>query len=231
MTAQWISIKSAGGGEYGAYLSLPPAGKGPGLILFQEIFGVNEHIRAVADQYALDGYVVLTPDIFWRQAPRVELGYEGDDMKKAIDLKNGLPLAIALDDIVTSITALRKRPEVVGKIGAFGYCMGGRFAYLSAAKGLVDSAVSFYGGGIQDNLDLASNIQCPLQFHYAEQDHAISLDAVEKVRTALASKQTEFHIYAGAGHGFNCWARAAYHQPSAVLAHGRTLLHFAKTLG
>ncbi|MGZ5043051.1 MAG: dienelactone hydrolase family protein, partial [Usitatibacter sp.] len=86
MNSKWIDIAATGGGTYGAYLSLPPAGKGPGLLLFQEIFGVNRHIRAVADQYALDGFVVLAPDLFWRDAPRVELGYEGADRERALSL-------------------------------------------------------------------------------------------------------------------------------------------------
>ncbi len=229
MNAQWIRIQAAEGGEYEAYLALPPAGKGPGLVLFQEIFGVNRHIRAVADQYALDGFVVLAPDLFWRQAPRVELGYAGADMDKARALMSGLTPAQGLADIGTTVKALRARSEVTGKVGAVGYCMGGRFAYFAAATAGVDAASCFYGGAIHDNLDKAAAIQCPIQFHYGEHDKAIPLAAVEKVKAAMAGKRAEFHIY-DAEHGFNCWDRASYNARAAAAAHGRTLVHFATHL-
>ena len=106
MRSEWISIDASGGGRYDAYLSLPPAGRGPGLLLFQEIFGVNRHIRAVADQYALDGFVVLAPDLFWRDAPRVELGYAGADRELAMSLLKGTDPALLAADIPTSLAAL-----------------------------------------------------------------------------------------------------------------------------
>jgi carboxymethylenebutenolidase len=200
-------------------------------VLWQEIFGVNPHIRAVAEQYALDGFVVLAPDTFWRQAPRVELGYEGADREQAFGLMQGYTGASALADISASVAALRARPEVAGaKVGSFGYCMGGRLAYLSAATAGVDAAVAFYGGGIQGQLDRAASITCPVQFHYAEHDDHIPPEAVENVRTAMAGKAAEVHVYPGAHHGFNCWARGSYHAPSAALAHGRALAFLAQHL-
>jgi carboxymethylenebutenolidase len=224
---RWIDIVPGCAG----YLALPPAGHGPGLVLWQEIFGVNAHIRAVAEQYALDGFVVLAPDTFWRQAPRVELGYDGDDRSQAMALMKGYAAADALADIQASVAALRDRPEVAGaKVGSIGYCMGGRLAYLAAATAGVDAAVAYYGGGIQGQLDRAASITCPVQFHYAEQDDNIPLDAVERVRTAMADKGAEVHIYPGAHHGFNCWARGSYHAPSAALAHGRSLVFLAQHL-
>jgi len=199
-------------------------------VLFQEIFGVNRHIRAVAEQYAMDGFVVLAPDVFWRQAPRVELGYDGDDMTRARELMGGITPAQAIEDIQTTVAALRARPELTGKVGAVGYCMGGRLAYFAAAMGGVDAASAWYGGGIQDNLDKAAAVKCPVQFNYAEMDHAIPLDAVDQVKAAFAGKAAEFHIYKGAQHGFNCWDRGSYNQPAAALAHGRTLEFFSQQL-
>lgn len=223
----WIEITPG----FAGYLALPPAGKGPGLLLFQEIFGVNRHIRAVAEQYAQDGFVVLAPDLFWRQAPRVELGYAGDDWKRAFALMQGYAPADALADIAGSAAALRARPEVGGaKVGAIGYCMGGRMAYLAAATAGIDAAAPFYGGGIHQQLERAAGIACPVQFHYAGHDDHIPPEAVESVRQAFAGKPAEVHVYPGSMHGFNCWERASYHAPSAALAHGRALQFLATAL-
>ena len=226
VSTQWIDIAPG----FAGYLALPPAGRGPGLVLWQEIFGVNEHIRAVAEQYALDGFVVLAPDVFWRQAPRVELGYVGADRERAGELMQGYPAADALADIASAVLELRARPEVTTRVGSFGYCMGGRLAYLAAATAGVDAAVAFYGGGIHGQLERVASINCPVQFHFAGQDDHIPLDAVERVRAAFAGKPAEVHVYPGAMHGFNCWARASYHAPSAALAHGRALAFLAGAL-
>jgi carboxymethylenebutenolidase len=227
VTTRWIDIQPG----FAGYLALPPAGRGPGLVLFQEIFGVNQHIRAVADQYALDGFVVLAPDVFWRQAPRVELGYEGDDRQQAMALMKAYAATDALADVAASVQALRARPEVAGaKVGAIGYCMGGRLAYMAAATTDVDAAVPFYGGGIHNNLDRAASITCPMQFHYAGHDDNIPPTAVDAVRQAMGGKPAEFHLYPEAHHGFNCWERASYHAPSAALGHGRALTFLAEKL-
>jgi carboxymethylenebutenolidase len=226
VTTQWIDIAPG----FAGYLALPPGGRGPGLVLWQEIFGVNEHIRAVAEQYALDGFVVLAPDTFWRQAPRVELGYTGADRDRAVALMQAYAAPEALADIGAAVQALRARPEVNGGVGTLGYCMGGRLAFLAAATTDVDAAVAYYGGGIHTQLDRAPGIRCPVQFHYAAHDDHIPLDAVEQVRVAMHGKGAEVHVYPGAMHGFNCWARASYHAPSAALAHGRSVAFLARCL-
>ena len=229
--SEWTSVAVPGGAFFDAYLARPPAGSGPGLVLFQEIFGVNEHIRALAEQYALDGFVVLAPDVFWRQQRRVELGYEGEQRQRGIELAGGLKGPEVGLDMVAAVTSLRARPEISnGKVGAIGYCMGGRLAFLAAATAGVDAAVAYYRGGIHDQLDKAASIQCPVQFHYAERDDHIPPAAVDKVRTAMHGKSAEVHLYPGAMHGFNCWARGSYHAPSAALAHGRSLQFLSANL-
>jgi carboxymethylenebutenolidase len=201
------------------------------LLLLQEIFGVNEHIRTVAEQYALDGFVVLAPDVFWQQQRRLEIGYTADDIQR------GRALAMAADkvalqrDLADAAAALRARPEVKGRgIGALGYCMGGRLAYVAAATAGVDAAVAYYGGGIQDMLDLAPRIACPMLFHYGALDANIPPAAVNKVRAAMQGKPAEIFVYDAADHGFNCWARGSYHAASAAVAHGRTLQFLAEQL-
>jgi len=225
VSTQWIDIAPG----FAAHLALPPAGSGPGLLLWQEIFGVNEHIRAVAAQYALDGFVVMAPDTFWRQAPRVELGYEGEERQRAITLMKAYGAADALADIAAATAALRALSQTQGfALGSIGYCMGGRLAYLSAAQPGISAAVAYYGGGIHGMLDRTPAARAALQFHYAGIDENIPPEAVQRVRQALPA--AEVNVYPGAHHGFNCWARSAYHAPSAALAHGRSLAFLAERL-
>ncbi|VVE27869.1 dienelactone hydrolase family protein [Pandoraea cepalis] len=231
--SQWIRVETVDG-TFDAYLALPPSGpiaKAPGIVLVQEIFGVNEHIRGVADQYAMDGYVVLAPDIFWRAAPRVELGYSGDDWARAMELRQSIDIEKAVTDIEATAKALRSKLDAHAKIAAVGYCFGGLLSYLSAARGLVDAAVPYYGGGIHNYLGEAAGLNVPVQFHYGALDSHITPDIVASVSEAVKSRpNTEVFVYPNADHGFNCWARASYHQPSAALAHGRALEFLAKSL-
>jgi len=229
--AQWIDVTAADGRRLDAYLALPPAREGPGLVLFQEIFGVNAHIQGVAEQYAQAGFVILAPDLFWRQERRVELGYDGDDRARALAMMKALLPAELDADIQSSVSALRGRGETAGrKLGALGFCLGGRLAYLAATLADVDAAVAYYGGGIQDRLDRAPAVRCPIQFHYAGKDTGIPLAAVERVQTAMAGKGADFHIYDSAGHGFNCWDRASHDPACAALAHGRSLVFLSQRL-
>lgn len=228
---EWITMRAGDGRAYEGYFCLPPAGTGPGLVLFPEIFGVNRHIRAVAEQYALLGFVVLAPDVFWRQAPRAEYAYVGDDAARARDMLIRADMTEIVADLDTTVRTLRERPEVKGGVGALGFCIGGRLAYLAAAGGLVDAAACYYGGGIQDQLQKAPNVRCPMLFHYGETDPMIPLAAVERVKAAFEQQDSaRFFVYPSASHGFNCWERASYQPLAAMQAHGRTVLHFARHL-
>jgi carboxymethylenebutenolidase len=229
-TSRWIDIP-AGNDTFGGYLALPKGGKGPAVIIIQEIFGVNSHIRSVADQYAQDGYIALAPDVFWRVQPRVELTYEGADRAKGIELMQKLDANEAADDIGAAAAALRAMPEVTGKIAAIGFCFGGRLAYMAAARGSVDAAVAYYGGGIQNQLDHADSIKVPMQFHYGELDAHIPVSAVGEVRSRFAGRNdAEVHVYPNADHGFNCGDRASYNARASALAHGRTLTFLGEHL-
>jgi carboxymethylenebutenolidase len=228
--SKWIDIPTQGG-TFQGYLSLPPAGKGPGIVLLQEAFGVNSHIREVADQYALDGYVVLAPDMYWRTEPHLELGYEGADRDKGIATLKATDIPSAVADIGAAAKILRALPAFTGKLATIGYCFGGRLAYLAAAAGLVDVAVAYYGGGIQNQLDLADKVTVPILFNYGEKDSGIPLEAVEQVKERFAGRgNAQFHVYPGAEHGFNCWQRGSYHPHASALAHGHTLVFLGEHL-
>ncbi len=228
--SKWIDI-DGDDGAFGAYLALPRSGSGPGIVLLQEIFGVNEHIRSVAEQYAADGYVVLAPDLFWRQGHRIELGYGDADWKRATELKAATSLNKAQGDVRAAARALRALPGVGTKIASLGYCWGGLLSYHAAADGLVDAAVAYYGGGIQNALNRADDIRIPLMLHFGGKDKHIPRDAVDKVVERFhEDDNVEIHLYAEAEHGFNCSHRASYHQQSAALAHGYSLLFLSQML-
>jgi carboxymethylenebutenolidase len=232
ITTQWITIPNGAGSQTDAYLALPAGAKqhktGPGLLLFQEIFGVNRHIRAVADQYAAAGYVVLAPDLFWAQEKRVELGYVSADRERALALMNGCNQDALIADIKAYATALTARAELTHpRYGAIGYCMGGRMAYFAAAHAHAAAASCYYGGGIQNNLNIAPQVGCPIQFHYGEKDSGIPAAAVDAVRAAILAAQ--IHTYA-ADHGFNCWDRAMYDAAAARAAFARSVGFFAENL-
>lgn len=231
VTSRWIDITAADGGTFQGYLALPEGGKGPAIVLLQEIFGVNAHIRSVADAYAADGYVVLAPDIFWRSEKRVELGYDDAGRDHGVKLMMATPMPTFVSDLGAAVTALRSLPEVTGKIAAIGYCFGGLLAYFAAADTGVDAAVAYYGGGIQNNLDAAARVKVPMLFHYGENDSHIPLTAVSDVQAAFKDHpNATVHIYAAAEHGFNASVRASYQQHASALAHGRTLVFLAENL-
>jgi carboxymethylenebutenolidase len=221
MTGKSIAINDKG---FNGYLATNDEPNGSGILLIQEIFGVNSHIREVADLWAHAGYTVLAPDVFWRQQPGVELGYGPDDMQKGMGLATKLDQQQVVADFQEAIAKLRSLPGCKGKIAAIGYCMGGTFAYVLAANGSVDAAVCYYGGWIAQMLDMAKNIHCPVMMHFGAKDAHIPLSDVDKISDALdGKKHVEVLVY-DADHGFNCDQRASYDRKSAMLAFGRSMV-------
>ncbi|WP_221801641.1 dienelactone hydrolase family protein [Oceanobacter mangrovi] len=230
--SSWIEIYTSPDGQtFSGYLSLPPTGSGPALVILQEIWGVNDHIQAVADQYAADGYVVLAPDVYWRQQYRTNLTYDQSGTDQARQLMMALDRDQATEDLMLALEYLRQQATVTGPVGVVGFCMGGQLAFRLAANSTVDAAVCYYGGGIEQQLHLADDIRAPILFHHASLDSMISQDAVNNIRTAMASHQgSVFFDYLDTDHGFNCWGRPMYNQQASALAHGRTLQFLAEQL-
>lgn len=213
-----------GSGTFNGFLALPAGGAGPGILLIQEIFGVNEHIRSVARQYALDGYVVFAPDLFWRLEPGVQLGYEGADRDHAVSLMQKMDFGKAVEDLRSAVETLRARPECQGTVTSVGFCMGGLLSYFCGVEGFVDASVCYYPGGIANHLDKADRLEVPIILHFAGQDHHISIDQVQQTRDAFSGREdVSVFLYEGVEHGFNCWARGSYDQHASALAHGRSL--------
>jgi carboxymethylenebutenolidase len=231
MPGDYIKIKTKDNQEFSGFLCLPPGGKGPGLLLVQEIFGVNSHIRDVAELYAAEGFVVLAPDLFWRSQPGFEIGYDKEDFAKGIEQYGKLNMNQALDDLSDAIDTLHGLSSVTGKVGVVGFCLGGHIAYRLAARGKVDAAVSYYGGGIDQALDEAKNIRCPMIMHFGGLDTHISPVTVEKIQAALAGKNdVTIYNYADADHGFNCDQRKTYNRKAAMLAYSRSAAFLHKNL-
>jgi carboxymethylenebutenolidase len=217
-----ITLTCKDGQKIGAYLARPAGPAKGAIVVLQEIFGANQHIRKTADLYAAEGYLAIAPALFDRVEPGLELGYTGDDPKKGIETRGKTELPKTLLDIEASVEAVK----AAGKVGVVGYCWGGTLAYATAVNlPGVAAAVGYYGGGIAAMSD--KKPQIPIMLHFGEKDHSISMADVEKVKAN--QPQIPVFVYP-AGHGFNCDERASFDKENADLARSRTLAFFAKQL-
>ena len=229
--AGFINLTAADGFVFPAWVA-EPVGKPIGaVVVLQEIFGVNAHIRAVTEGYAEKGYLAVAPSTFHRVKQGVEIGYTPDDIAAGIALKaavEGLPAPGVLPDIQAAIDYAAQTLGTSGKVGVVGYCWGGLLTWRAACllKG-ISAAVPYYGGGMTAPQEVARQPQCPVQCHFGEQDHAIPLDGVHAF--AKAQPGVEVQIYP-AQHGFNCDHRGSYDATAAALARERTLAFFARHL-
>jgi carboxymethylenebutenolidase len=193
-----------------------------GLVVLQEIFGVNAHMRLVSERLAGFGYRVLSPAVFDRVERGVELGYEADDIQKGIELRSKIPESTVLADILATAAAFGGKP-----VGIIGYCWGGSLAWLGATKSTAfKAAIGWYGSGIAAQRQLRPN--CPVQLHFGAEDKGIPLSDVESIKAARP--EVEVFVYPGAQHGFGCEARASYNPAASELAELRSLAFLAEHL-
>lgn len=214
--SEYITLKAADGFELNAYVARPEGEPVAGLVVVQEIFGVNPHIRSVADGYAKDGFLVIAPALFDRIERGVELGYEGEEMQRARSFMPKLNPEKSLEDIAAAIEFLRAATGK--KVGVIGYCFGGTMAWLSATRLNLAVAVGYYGGNIANYA--AETPAAPVMLHFGRQDTHIPAADVEKVQAA--HPEVDVYWY-DAGHGFNCNARSSYNAPAAQEARARSL--------
>jgi carboxymethylenebutenolidase len=219
-----VKITAKDGHEFSAYMAKPYGAACGGLVIIQEFFGVNGHIRRVCDQYAADGYLALSPAIFDRVERDIELGYDEAGMNKGRELRAKLSLEKCMVDVQATIDAVAS----AGKVAAMGYCWGGSLAYIASVRlaGLA-CAIGYYGAQIAAHASETPRV--PVMLHYAEKDEYLPQADVEKVRTAQPS--VIIYQYPGTEHGFNCDDRRFYEPKSAAIARQRTLSFLGQHLG
>ena len=217
-----LTLTASDGFKLGAYRADPAGSPKGGLVVIQEIFGVNHHIRSMCDRFAAAGYLALAPAVFDRYQRNFESGYSPNEIAEARKITPRIDWAAMMRDTATAIDALKS----AGRVGIVGYCMGGSVSFLSAAKldGL-SAAVCYYGGNIAKNADEKPKV--PTQMHFGEKDQHIPMTDVEMIRKKRP--ECEIHVYP-AEHGFNCDERGSYHAASAKQAMERTLAWFERTL-
>jgi carboxymethylenebutenolidase len=227
-----IRMKSFDGGEFDAHLALPAAGHGPGIVVLQEIFGVNQFMRDVCDWYARHGFVALCPDLFWRQEPGIQLTDQTEaEWKKAFQLYQGLDEAKAVEDSAAAVEFLRKHPACSGHVGAVGFCLGGNLAWLLSARFKPDCAVGYYGVSIEKTLNEAAGVKSSLLLHIAGKDEYCPPAAQKQIHEALdANSLVTIHDYPNQDHAFGRPGGQHYDKNAAELANLRTLEFFVRHL-
>jgi len=231
MSGQHVTITGKGG-KFGGYLASPASGRGPGIVVIQEIFGVNKVMRDIADGLSSRGFFALVPDLFWRLQPGVDLTDRTEaEWKQAFGFMQRFDVATGVEDIQAALTFLRNVQGATGKAGALGYCLGGQLAYLTATRTDSDASVGYYGVRIQDQLDEARNIAHPLMLHIAEADEYTPPPAQKKIEAALKSNpKVTIHTYPLMDHAFARVGGKHYDKANADLANVRSQTFFRQHL-
>ena len=228
ITTRYETIQASDGGQFEAFCAVPVSESGPGVMLFQEFFGINDNMRTVAERLAEAGYVALVPDMFWRIEPRFERQDESG-MADALAMVQKFDFAMAFADIRATHAHLLQMKECTGKIGAIGFCLGGGLTFAAATLSRVngrgpDAAVSYYGSPVNDLLGHVDKLECPTMFHYGNRDQRIPEEKIAEVERAVSGMPgVVFHRY-DAGHAFSNWdAPSVYNKEAADLAWSRSL--------
>ena len=231
MAGSDITISTADG-EFGAYLAKPASGSGPGVVVIQEIFGVNAGIRQICDTLADQGFVALAPDLFWRIEPGIQITDKSEEeWQKAFELYQKFDVEKGMEDIQATITHLRGTEGVSAKVGTVGYCLGGLLAFLSATRTDADAEVGYYGVGIHEKLSEAGKIKTPLLLHIAEEDQFVDKDAQSQIKSGLNDNaHVTIYSYPGMDHAFARVDGTTTNEEAANLANGRTLDFFRENL-
>ncbi|WP_135468654.1 dienelactone hydrolase family protein [Crenalkalicoccus roseus] len=223
-----------GKGEFAAYVAMPKQTPAGAVVMIQEIFGVNRTMRALSDWVADMGFIAVSPDLFWRQEPGVQLDPDAgqDQWDKAFKLMQGMDQDKAIEDLKATVAHARKMQGANGKVGTMGFCLGGRLAYLMATRSDADCNVSYYGVGLEGLLGEAGNIRAPLILHIAEKDKFVPPEAQAKILEGLkGNRHVSCYVYPGVDHAFARMGGHAWDARAATIANGRTAELLARVLG
>jgi carboxymethylenebutenolidase len=226
MHSAGIKIESHDGKTFSAYVAKPESqGAHPGLVLIQEIFGVNANMRSIANRYSKAGFFCVVPDLFWRLEPGLELDpAKESEMQKAFDLYGKFDVDLGIQDLQSTMEHIRTLPDLADNVGCIGFCLGGRLAFLMATRTNVDCAVSYYGVGIEGDLHEADKIKKPVLMHIAEKDQHVPPDAQRAIKEKLAhNRNVMIQTYAGCDHAFARSGGDNYNAGAANLADERTI--------
>ncbi|MDH3703453.1 MAG: dienelactone hydrolase family protein [Alphaproteobacteria bacterium] len=220
-------------GAFSAYLASPTGNSGGGVLVIQEIFGVNKDMRDHCDHLAAQGYFALCPDIFWRQEPGIQITDQSEEeWAKAFELYQGFDVDKGVADLKVALAHLRTVEGCTGKAGTVGFCLGGLLAYLMAAESDAECNVSYYGVGIDERLAAADGITAPTLLHIAEEDGFVPKEAQAKIKDGLGGHPSiSLHSYPGVDHAFARHAGVNYDAAAATLADSRTMECFNANLG
>ncbi len=227
-----IKIPAKDGSSFMAYMAKPSRLPAPVVIVIQEIFGVNQGLRDKCDWLASEGFIAVCPDLFWRLEPGIQLTDKSDaEWKKAFDLMNRFDIAQGIEDLRATTHTMKGHAEANCKVGCLGYCLGGKLAYLMAARTAIDASVGYYGVMIETLLDEAVNIQTPLMLHIAEEDEFVPQEAQQAIKNALAGRENiTLHSYPGLNHAFTRIGGKHYDSKGAAIADERTITFLKETL-
>ena len=220
----WIELQAEDGHKLAAYKAEPSGKPRGGIVVIQEIFGVNSHIKSVADGYAADGYLVIAPAMFDRAQRNYDTGYSQPEIDAGRKVMQGLDWGNTMKDVAAAVASAKS----AGKVGIVGYCWGGTVAWVAAARGPgLACSVPHYGGSMPNFI--GEKPKCPVMCNFGELDQSPTLEQAKAI--AAAHPEIIAHFYAGAGHGFNCDHRASYNAAAAKLARERTLAFFRQHVG
>lgn len=232
MTATSVRIPATAGGSFEGWLSTPGSGRHPAIVILAEIYNANHWVRGVCDRYAQQGYVVVAPDLYWRQAPQRYLDYNPEDQQRGRALAAAMDLDLFVDDLKACANWLRARSDCTGRIGTIGYCLGGKLVWVGLAKGAVDAGVAYYAVQMADHLATAPSITAPIMMHFGSLDHRAPRDLYDKIEASLAGKpHASTYWYEGADHGFDRNGYPPFHAEASALAGQRTRDFLAQHLG
>lgn len=220
-----ITIPTRQGDSFNAYIAMPEQTPAPCVIVIQEIFGINQGIREKCDWLASEGFIACAPDLFWQIEPGIELSDQnGEELKRAFELFGEFDIDNGIEDIKATKHTLKGHADSTGKIGCLGYCLGGKLAYLTAARSNIDASIGYYGVGIEELLAEANNISAPLALHIAEEDGFVPPKAQTQIHEGLDThNNVTLYDYPAVDHAFTRVGGDNYNEEAAKIADNRSI--------